>query len=237
MVITEHDVRPGSRRSWERDADVLVSLTKAGVAALRAQWPDKRVEWIEHGCPTWFPPRKRTRGRTIGAFGFLDWYKGFWRLLDVLRDVPGTDLLLISHPRTMQQREAAAAWWAAAQGLPVRWVSDYLPVEEVASRLAAEADVLAFYYEDIPHECASGAARVGLATGVPVLASKTRWFAELGETVYRADDLAEGVARLLDDTSLRRHVTAAAREYCDALSWSRIAARHAALWHELAADD
>ena len=90
-----------------------------------------------------------------------------------------------------------------------------------------------FPYDDVPHASASGAVRVGLATGVPVLASPTRWFEELGDAVHRDADPAEGVRRLLEDEPLRRRTVEAARAHCREHSWSRCAARHAALWRSL----
>ena len=84
---------------------------------LRERWPRKRIEHIPCGCPTWFPPRKQRRGRVIGAFGFLEPHKGFWRLLDALRALPGTELVLVSHARNP---DAGGTLASAAAGLPVR---------------------------------------------------------------------------------------------------------------------
>ena len=229
IAVTEHTIGREAR-AWERETDVLVSLTGRGASWLRERWPNKRVEYLPMGCPTWFPPRKQTRGRVIGAFGFLEQHKGFWRLLDVLQTVPGTELLLLGHAR---QPEIEARWERDAAGLPVRRERAFLPVEEVARRLAAEADLLVFWYDDLPIAAASYAARIGLATGVPVLVSSTTWFEDLGDAAFRPDDLAEGVARLLDDAPLRRTVTDAAREHCHAESWQRSAERHLALWQGL----
>ena len=67
------------------------------------------------------------------------------------------------------------------------------------------------------------------------LTSDTTWFADLGAAVHRVDDgvdqLAEGLRNLLDDDDLRRETVAAARDYCTANSWSRVAARHVDLWN------
>src|SRR5262249_29044808 len=60
VVITEHTVRRDTQ-PWEREAHLLTALTQAGAQMLRARWPDKRVEYLPHGCPTWFPSRKKTR--------------------------------------------------------------------------------------------------------------------------------------------------------------------------------
>lgn len=233
VVVTEHIVVDRTH-AWERDADALVALTEAGAQRLRRTWPDKRVVHIPCGCPPWISPRVRARRRAstqvIGAFGFLDRHKGLWHLLDVLRSLPNTELLLFSYAR---DAETAEAWKAASAGLPVRWIDDYLPLDEIAQRLAAEADVLSFWYDDVPFDSASSAAHVGLATGSPVLTSPTRWFRDLRDVTYQPESLVEGVERLLEDTALRASLTEAAREYCHQHAWSRIADRHRALWTEL----
>jgi glycosyltransferase involved in cell wall biosynthesis len=229
VAITEHTVRSHAR-AWERDADALVALTSHGTDMLRARWPTKRIEMLPAGCPTWFPPRKPTRGLVIGGFGFLASYKGFWQLLDILRQVSGSELVLFSHARSA---ELEAHWTQAAEGLPVRRVGDFLPVVEVAHRLAAEADILVFWYENFTEVSASYAIRIGLATGVPVLASPTGWFADLRDVTYQPGDLLEGVRHLLDDTGLRERLSTAAHEYCQANSWPRIAERHLNLWRTL----
>src|SRR5579883_1351720 len=164
VVITEHSV-PDEPRSWEYHADALIALTSAGAAALRRRHPRTPVAMLPVGCPTWFPPRKQRRGNAgkvnvIGAFGFLEPYKGFWRLLDVLRALPDSELVLYSYAK---RPELAADWERHAAGLPVRRHGEYLPEQTVAERLAAEADILVYWYDEIPHASASAAVRVGLA--------------------------------------------------------------------------
>jgi glycosyltransferase involved in cell wall biosynthesis len=229
VAVTEHSVGP-TAHAWERDCDVLISMTERGADQLRRRWPGHRVEHIPHGCPTWFPRRKPATGRTIGAFGFLERHKGFWQLLDVLTALPGSDLLLFSHARSA---DLGRQWAEAARGLAVRHIAEFLPTAEIARRLAAEADILVFWYEDVPVASASGAIRVGLATGVPVLASPTNWFSDLADVTYQPESLIDGARRLLGDEPLRERLSAAARTYCDHNSWPRIAERHRALWQAL----
>ena len=209
---------------------MLAALTPAGVDRLRARWPAKRIELLPHGCPTWFPPRKAERGRVIGAFGFLEPHKGFWRLLDAVRSMPGTELVLYSYSKSP---ETTARWEQAARGLHVRHIDEFLPAAEIARRLAAEVDVLAFWYDEADIAAASGAARIGLATGVPVLTSPTGWFQDLQEVTFQPIELLTGVQRLLDDTPLRERLTAAAYEFCHAHSWAVLAERHRRLWQEI----
>jgi glycosyltransferase involved in cell wall biosynthesis len=228
-VVTEHSVR-ATPHSWERRADRLVALTSLGADQLRSRVDPGRVVHVEHGCPTWFPPRKARRGRVLGTFGFPAPYKRLDLVLDALRRVPGTELLLFAHPR---DEASADALGRDAAGLPVRWHRQWLPSEEVARRLAQECDALVFWHDDVGHLSASGAARIGLATGVPVITRRTPWFADLSQVTLQADDLADAVERVLDDTDLRGDLLEAAREHCTTHSWRRVAATHLDLWQSL----
>ena len=225
VVVTEHTVWP-SAAPWEEQVDALVAGTAEGARRLRERYPGRRVEHIPLGCETWFPARKRGRGRTVAFFGFPAPHKGLGALAAALTTVPGGDLLIYGHAAA----DAAPSW---PDTVPVRWVREWLPLSRVAAALAAEADVLVFWYDELPHASASSAALLGLATGVPVLTSPTTWFADLGPAVYRPADLAAGLERLLDDDGLRDDVVRAARDHCDRHRWSHIAARHVDLWNSL----
>jgi glycosyltransferase involved in cell wall biosynthesis len=241
VVVTQHTVRVNGvpHHPWQREADALVTLTESGAHRLRSQLPGRRVEWVPPGCPELVPPRKVTRGAVIGGFGFLFPQKGFGKLLDLLRarSLPNLELLLLSHTRDMVSE---AAWERDAADLPVRRVRDFLSVEEIVHRLATEADILVFWYDAISVESASYAARIGLATGVPMLCSPTPWFHDLREVTYQPAgatdaDLREGVARLLTDDVLRSRLTEASRDYCHRHRWAEIARQHRVLWSQLAA--
>jgi glycosyltransferase involved in cell wall biosynthesis len=229
VVITEHAV-DDMPRPWEGEADALVALTRSGVERLRARWPHRRVEHIPHGCPTWFPPRKADRGKTIGVFGFLGRHKGFWRLLDVLRELPDARLVMFSHTKDPGLERQ---WEQAAEGLAVDRCRAFLPSQEIAARLAAQADILVYWYDAIASASASGAVRIGLASGVPVLSSAVPWFEDVREVTYQPQDLASGVRRLLQDESLRKELVQKAREFCHAMSWAHTAQAHRRLWRDL----
>lgn len=229
VIITEHTIIREAR-AWERDTSALVALSQDGVDMLRGRWPDKSVHLIPSGCPAWFPPRKQTRDLVIGTFGFLERHKGFWQLLDLLRLLPDTELLMFSYAKS---EETERQWDEAAAGLPVRRERSFLPVEEVARRLAAECDILVFWYDQCGFAASSYAARIGMATGVPVLASQTGWFADLQECTHQPKDLFEGVKHLMEDTQLRERLVTASRDYCHENSWPRIAERHLALWRAM----
>jgi len=90
-----------------------------------------------------------------------------------------------------------------------------------------------FWYNEIDSATVSGAVRVGLASGVPVLTSRTSWFDDVRDVTYQPANLAEGVRHLLDDTRLREDLVESATAYCHAHSWTRSAERHVALWRSL----
>jgi glycosyltransferase involved in cell wall biosynthesis len=248
LVVTEHTVHrntagadDGANKdraaddraaadAWEGDVAALVAHSAECAGLLRERRPAQRVELIPHGCPTWFPPRKARRGRVVATFGFLEPHKGLTALVDAAAALGDVELLLIGSTR--------AAWadeWFAGLDLrvPVRRVGGFLDEDEIARRLAAEADVLVFPYAQPRFAAVSGAVRVGLASGVPVVTSPTTWFSDLGHTTLQTDDLATGIARLLDDTAMRTELSGAAREHCHAHSWARVAQRHADLYASL----
>ena len=241
LVLTEHTVlrnatgAGGTTDAWEDDVAALVAHSAECASLLRERRPRQRVELIPHGCPTWFPPRKARRGRVVATFGFLEPHKGLTALVDAAAALGDRgegigELLLIGSTR--------AAWadeWFAGLDLPVpvRRVDGFLPEDEIARRLAAEADVLVFPYAQPRFAAVSGAVRVGLASGVPVLTSPTTWFSDLRHTTLQTDDLAPGIARLLDDTALRDELSAAAREHCHVHSWANTARRHVDLYTSL----
>ena len=66
-----------------------------------------------------------------------------------------------------------------------------------------------------------------------MLTSPTTWFSDLRHATLQTDDLAAGIARLLDDTALRDELSTAARAHCHAHSWARTARRHADLYASL----
>jgi glycosyltransferase involved in cell wall biosynthesis len=230
VVVTEHSVydRPSV---WEPLVRALVTTTIAGGRLLKRRHPGQRVEVIPLGCETWSLPRKSSRGATIGFFGFLGNHKGLGRLAAAARLIPGSEVLLLAH-HTGPVPAVIDAW---PPDVPLRWERDWQSIPDIAGRLAAEADVLAFPYDEVAHRSASSAAVLGLSTGVPVLTTDTTWFADLGQAVVRVDAdvpaIAGGLRRLLEDDDLRERTTLAARAHCTANSWSRIAARHVDLWN------
>lgn len=225
VAVTAHSVWP-HRAPWENRVDALVTTTSAGARALRDRNPGIRVEHIPLGCETWRPPRKRSRGRTVAFFGFPGPHKGLGELAGAVHGLPGCDLILHS------AGDPAASLPAMPAG--TRWERSWWPLTRITAWLAAEADALVLWYDEVPHFSASSAALIGLAAGVPVLGSPTPWFADLGPAVYRPAELRPGLERLLEDDELRAGLVRAGHDHCERHRWSRIADQHADLWNSLA---
>jgi glycosyltransferase involved in cell wall biosynthesis len=228
-VVTLHTVESDPADS-EHYADVLAATSRRDEQRLRRRHPHKQVAYLPHGCPNWFPPRKRERGRVIGLFAMPHVAEGFQVPARLLPKRAGADLLTFGRAESPEARRSLEE---AARSLPARLVPGHFPSAEVAARLAAEADILVYWDDGTGYKNASAAVRAGLATGVPVLTSRAQTFDDVREAVYQPDDLTEGVARLLEDTDLRAQVTEAAREFCFTHSWARVAAAHEALWESL----
>jgi glycosyltransferase involved in cell wall biosynthesis len=234
VVVTEHSVFDLPSK-WEPMVSALVTTTSAGASVLRRRHPGVRVEQIPLGCETWHLPRKTVRGRTVGFFGFPGQHKGLARLAAAAARISGCEVVLYAHLDANQPVPAEITEWPTK--VPLRWERSWLPIQDLAARLAAEADVLVFPYDEVSHFSASSAALIGLSTGVPVLTSDTNWFADLGLAVHRyrggVQELSAALAELLDDDALRRRVSEAGHSHCATHSWNSVAADHVSLWNSI----
>jgi glycosyltransferase involved in cell wall biosynthesis len=232
IVVTEHTATPAGR-IWDALVDVWITHTALGYDWLVHRCPASYVTRIPHGCPTWFPPTKKRAGATIGTFGFLGRSKGHAALMHALDVIPGLELLVYG---TVPARGSLRRFTDDYQGRSVRHVNSYLPEQDVVAELAAQADILVFWYdENLITPGTSGAVTVGLATGVPVITSPTTRFAELRSCTYQPPSLIEGIQVLLDDEGLRTSLAARARLYCAENSWPCVGRRHRAVWAEAVA--
>jgi glycosyltransferase involved in cell wall biosynthesis len=87
-----------------------------------------------------------------------------------------------------------------------------------------------FWNEETRYASTSYLARLALASGVPVLTSRTADFTDLSGAVFQPEDLVSGVDELFTKDSLRTELASAAQAYCQETSWSRVAEQHLALW-------
>ena len=173
----------------------------------------------------------------IGTFGFLLPGKGLTELIHsfalILRAYPAAYLLMVNAdypaPESEEQRERCLALvrLLEIEG-HVRLINEFLDIEEMLLLLSA-CDAIVFPYQR-SEESASGAVRLGLATGRPVLTTPLPIFSDLSEIVYQlhgtgAREIAEGILTLLDDEDRKTELLRRQRDWVQANGWPAQAAR------------
>ncbi|HYZ41869.1 MAG TPA: glycosyltransferase, partial [Stellaceae bacterium] len=173
----------------------------------------------------------------IGSFGFLLPGKGLVELIYafalISRAHPAAHLLMLNAdyptPESRQERERCLALirLLELEGR-LHLVSEFLETDEMLFLLGA-CDVIVFPYQR-SEESASGAVRLGLAAGRPVLTTPLPIFADLAEIICQLPgseptEIAEGIRSLLADEDRKAAVLQRQREWVRANSWSAQAAR------------
>ncbi len=217
-----------------------------------------RISVIPHGLPAPEPApdeaqRQRTRARlsipadatVVGLGGFMVATKGHMTALHALRRTPEHFHLAVlggPHPagadRTLND---VLSFLDDYPELSRRvTVTGYLPLPDLRDGLGA-CDLVVAPYEPWPPQSASGALGWALASGRPVIASRTSAFAELARdsgalrlvTPSAPEELALALRDLAENADERAALTAAANAWCSAHDWERTGATHAALYAQL----
>jgi glycosyltransferase involved in cell wall biosynthesis len=197
----------------------------------------------------------------IGSFGFMLPGKGLPELIHafalLLKAYPNAFLLLANadYPvvESPGERERCRALIRLLEIEDrVRLVSDFLEADETLFLLSA-CDAIVYPYQHA-QDSASGAVRLGLAAGRPVVTTPLSHFADLDDVVHRlagsgVADIVEGVIALLRDNECQAATIRRQREWVHANSWaiqaSRIAnivrssfeEKHGVAWRRPAAAD
>lgn len=173
----------------------------------------------------------------IGTYGFMLADKGFDALIEALavvrNDWPAATLRMVTaeHPAA-ESADAIARCQALAQSLgladAVEWHTDFLP-DEASLALLSCCDLLVLPRRETP-ESASGAARIAMASRVPVLVTPVEIFDEMGDALIRASGLdssalASGIAAALRDQKLRDQTVDQADQWLEAHDWARLSER------------
>jgi glycosyltransferase involved in cell wall biosynthesis len=227
VVITEHSVRDEAE-AWEQPADVLVATTTTAAARLRQRWPQKRVEFIPPGCPQWRPSRRDGTERAIALVGLPSDEEALEEVVQAISAVNVGGLLIFGSPPNVPLRVLVDT--AGAVPIQIR----PLPPSSAGliQQLNEEADAVLFW-ERATTSDTSYAARVALASGVPVLTYPTTDHDDLAAAVLQPKDLAAEMRTLFTSRARREDLAKAAQEFCKEEARTRIAALHQALWRTL----
>jgi len=173
----------------------------------------------------------------IGTFGFLLPGKGLVELIHslalVFRAYPSAYLLMLNAdyptPESQEQRESCEAL-VRQLGLAgnLSLIHDFLDTEEILFLLSA-CDAIVYPYQR-SEEAASGAIRLGLAAGRPVLTTPLPIFSDVSAIVYQlpgteARAIAEGIVSFLGDKEASAAILQRQRDWVRANGWAAQAGR------------
>ena len=242
VFITMHNTRDRSlvfpSKRIEKAVDGLLSChtvmvhTNADVANLKTLGIEDNVVMIPHGI---YPPPSDdatsldTNGRTMGTFGFLLPHKGQLELIEAFARLPGWDSLLM----LCATREGTGKTLDKARALisqnnleeKVTLITDFLD-DDVAIATLAKCELLVFPYQNTK-ESASGAVRMGVASGRPLAVTPIPIFDDVqGAITMRGTSVEDIVASIssLNQSDLDESANAITT-LRDSLQWDEVASR------------
>lgn len=177
------------------------------------------------------------RRPVIGTFGFLLPDKGLTELIQsfalILRAHPTAYLLMVNAdypgPESQQERQRCVSLIRLLEiDGQVRLINGFLDIEEALFLLSA-CDVIVYPYQR-SDESASGAVRLGLAAGRPVLTTPLPVFSDLSEIVYQLPGtepatIAAEIISLLGDKPRLADILQRQRAWVRNNSWAAQSAR------------
>ncbi|AHB09438.1 glycosyltransferase [Zymomonas mobilis] len=171
----------------------------------------------------------------IGCHGFFFRHKGIDKLIlsaaKLRRQWPGLRLRLVNarfpgegHDQIISECKELAAKVGMQDAID--WHLDFLPRDEI-EQLLSECDLIVLPYDE-SDDSASGAIRTALTTMVPLIATRVKIFAELGDSVAWAEnnspeELSRVMADLLEHPEKRRDIQVKMHEWLHAHDWKRMA--------------
>lgn len=184
------------------------------------------------------PTLARLRGkRVIATYGFLLPHKGVQPLIRAFERLARKDAklhLLLStalYPSgvsVQEKRECVALIEELDLADRVTFVTDFLPDQESLALMQA-AELIVYPYQ-FTQESASGAVRIGLASGRPVAVTPLSIFEDVAHAVHRlpgtdAEALAEGLGQLLDDPAALEALRERSAAWCEPRQWNKLSIR------------
>jgi glycosyltransferase involved in cell wall biosynthesis len=206
--------------------------TNADVENLRKLGITDNVVMIPHGI---YPPPSNSakplsvEGRVMGTFGFLLPHKGQLQLVEAFERLPGWDhlLLLCATREGTGNTEKKINSIIESKGLQdrVKLVTDFLD-DEVAIATLAKCELLVFPYQNTK-ESASGAVRMGVASGVPIAVSPIPIFDDVNGAIRMRGGNVEDIVASISMLSQEDLETSkqAIVELRDSLQWDEVAKR------------
>ncbi len=241
-VITLHNVKEISGESqldWINCFD-LVFVHSVSDARLVSKAGQRNVIVIPHGFQR-ADETKRSENEvfTVGTFGFLFKHKNIDMLvaaIGLLRSIVTDDVKLVllncvtdSENSIQARQQTETVIEALGMAANVDKDFSFLPESEILARLK-QCDLLVFPYGD-SNETATGAVRVALLAGRPILCSSSSVLNDLKGVSHRIEELnianlAESIAILMGNRDLLNIYDLDAKHMMDAFSYDKLAQRY-----------
>jgi glycosyltransferase involved in cell wall biosynthesis len=182
---------------------------------------------------------------TIATFGFLLPHKGVMELIgafDILRKTHSRLRLLLlnalydNEESSFYYRRCLEKISASKYKNDITLDCSFLPEGEAIDRLA-EADLIVYPYQTT-NESASGAVRLGLATGKPVACSPLGIFDDIRSVIHllpggTPKDIADGIETIISAPAPSKEEAAKLLQWRQAVSWDQLSKR---FWRILRAE-
>ena len=169
----------------------------------------------------------------ISTFGFLHYGKGTDILIDIFAKVKETfpkaklELLMARLDERSDSFKTICDELILQHGLEddIIWNTEFLSKDEVVSKLSS-SDLIILPYRD-SSESASGAIRICLASGVPVVSSTSNIFSDLSEiveqlTIENVSAFSQRVVQILMDAQVRTIKQVSQSDFTKAYSWEKM---------------
>lgn len=228
-------------------ADATIVHTRAATDVLRDRHGDcDTIHRMLHPAEADANPlpakeAKRTldlEGPVALTFGFVEEKKRYKDVIRALPELPDLTYVIAGGHRSGEGEDVEASCRALAERLGVAnriQFLGYVEDQDVPTVFSA-ADVVILPYERVTQ---SGVVNEALAYERPVVASALPAFEELEAefdcllTYENSAGARDCLQRVLRDEETRRRLVTRAREYVDAVSWSRFAERSIEIYHSL----
>jgi glycosyltransferase involved in cell wall biosynthesis len=229
-------------------ADLLLVHNKIDEQRLKSFGIDSTIAVLPHGSVVFPHEERELRNQwrlpfnpVISTFGFLLPHKGILELLAAVQllraDFPNLGLLAqcaLHQDKSSQQFEHLVRQRIKELGCSsnVMLSTRLIPPEEAALFLQL-SDLVVLPYKDTS-ESASGAVRFALASGRPVITTKSAIFADVADATWQIESstpqsIAEGIRTVLGNPTIAERFAERARSFAEATSWDRIGKVYAEL--------
>jgi hypothetical protein len=172
-------------------ADVIMVHTNYVRKHLQKEWAHKNIVLIPHGCnmPVEFEKQPNARFR-VGSFGFMVAHKGYEELVELARVRNDIDVMAYAAVKETWVDSVQQGYKIQndAQGLTNFYHDGTYHDENAVREKLAQCDLIMLPYAPKVDAGASGAVRIAMTSGVPVVSTNVPFMDDMRDTLILLDD-------------------------------------------------